>query len=226
MIRRILNKISPGLYPPVVPEASPARWDLHKDCVKIDPSVIIDPLASIKLSNPSTAPEPSLEIGEYSHIFCSFGFLRPEAKIKVGKRCQIGASTLIAAQSIEIGDDVLMAWGITLMDTDAHSLFWEERKNDVIQCYRDYLDDRDNFVKNKDWSHVATAGIKIGDKVWIGFNATILKGVTIGERSVIAACSVVTEDVPPDSLVSGNPAKIVKRIDNERSGRTDIKVGK
>jgi galactoside O-acetyltransferase len=214
VIRKILNKIRSAPNPPIVREIAPTCWDLLKDYLKIDPSAIVDPMASIKLSNAPAAPEKALEIGEYSHIFCSFGFLRPEAKIKIGKRCQIGASTLIAAQSIEIGDDVLMAWGITLMDTDAHSLLWEGRKNDAIQCYRDYLDDRENFVKNKDWSHVTTAGIKVGDKVWIGFNATILKGVTIGERSVIGACSVVTEDVPPDSVVSGNPAMIVKRIDN------------
>ncbi|HME44427.1 MAG TPA: DapH/DapD/GlmU-related protein [Syntrophorhabdales bacterium] len=216
MIEKLINRFVSRKIATATPESTYAdRWRVYGDYVRIHPTALIDPAASIKLSNPPFPPEACLEIGEYSHIFCTFGFLRPGARIKVGKRCQIGASTLIAAQSIEIGDDVLMAWGITLMDTDAHSLFWEERKNDAIQCYRDYLDDKDNFVKNKDWSHVETAGIKIGDKAWIGFNAAILKGVTIGERSVIGACSVVTEDVPSDSLVTGNPAKIVKRIGNE-----------
>jgi acetyltransferase-like isoleucine patch superfamily enzyme len=52
----------------------------------------------------------------------------------------------------------------------------------------------------------------IEDKVWIGMDALILKGVTIGEGSVVAARSVVTKDVPPYSLVAGNPARVVKSL--------------
>jgi len=92
-------------------------------------------------------------------------------------------------------------------------LEWKYRKNDVTQCYQDYLADRNNLIKNKDWSHVDMKPIIISDKVWIGFNATILKGVTIGEGSVIGACSVVTRDVPPNCVFAGNPAKLIKEID-------------
>jgi len=219
MIRKILNRIRPCPNPQPVGESLPTCWDLHKDYVRIHPSTIVDPVASVKLFNPPQPPKICLEIGEGSHIFASFSLLRPEAKITVGKRCQIGASTFIAAESIEVGDDVLMAWGITLMDTSAHSVLWERRKNDASQCYKDYLEDRNNFIKNKDWSNVPTKKITIGDKVWIGFNAAILKGVTIGERSVIGACSVVTDNVPPDSVVSGNPARIVRKIDG--NGETE-----
>jgi acetyltransferase-like isoleucine patch superfamily enzyme len=56
--------------------------------------------------------------------------------------------------------------------------------------------------------------IVIEDDVWIGMNSVILKGVTIGKGSVVAACSVVTKDVPPMTLVGGNPAKIVKKIES------------
>ncbi len=56
------------------------------------------------------------------------------------------------------------------------------------------------------------APIHIKDKVWIGFNVIILKGVTIGEGAVIAAASVVTKDIPDWSLAGGNPAKVIKEL--------------
>lgn len=52
----------------------------------------------------------------------------------------------------------------------------------------------------------------VGDDVWVGFNATILKGVIIGVRSIVAACSVATRDVPPCGIVAGNPAKVVREL--------------
>ncbi|MEE4213008.1 MAG: DapH/DapD/GlmU-related protein [Parvularcula sp.] len=54
--------------------------------------------------------------------------------------------------------------------------------------------------------------IAIEDKVWIGFGATILKGVTIGEGAIVAAGAVVTKDVPPYSIVAGNPARVVRNL--------------
>ena len=70
-------------------------------------------------------------------------------------------------------------------------------------------------LASKDWSVVRTKPIRICDKVWIGMNAIILKGVTIGEGSVDAAGSVVTKDVSPWTVVAGNPARVVKYIESE-----------
>lgn len=58
--------------------------------------------------------------------------------------------------------------------------------------------------------------IKIGERVWIGANATVLPGVTIGDNAVIGAGSIVTRDVPENTVVTGNPARIKKRIEFER----------
>ncbi|ROI12996.1 acyltransferase [Epilithonimonas hominis] len=87
---------------------------------------------------------------------------------------------------IKIGHDVAIAENVVIRDSDNH-----------------------DFISDKE--HVKTAPISIGNKVWIGMNCIILKGVSIGDNSVVAAGSVVTKDVPANVLVAGVPAKIIKR---------------
>lgn len=86
-------------------------------------------------------------------------------------------------QMIEIGHDVAISHDVTIMDSDAHEIV--------------------------SYAHTKTAPIHIGNHVWIGTRATILKGVDIGEGAVIAAGAVVTHDVPPHSIVGGVPAKVI-----------------
>src|SRR5450759_3982073 len=119
MLKRILSIIINKLasYTQVdagASNVSKSSWEIYKDYIKIHPTAIIDPAAHIKIFNLPDPPRICLEIGEYSHIFSSFSILRPDAKITIGKRCQLGASSFIAAKSIEVGDDVLMAWGCTI----------------------------------------------------------------------------------------------------------------
>jgi len=97
---------------------------------------------------------------------------------------------------------VIMSRGIKISDHDSHSVEWQHRQYDVLQWCEG----------GKDWTHVAHAPVVIANKVWIGFNASILKGVTIGEGAIVGACSVVTRDVPPFSIVAGNPARVVRTL--------------
>lgn len=103
-----------------------------------------------------------------------------------GNTFTAGNSMIISKQKVTIGKDCAIAWGVTICDHDFHRLYI-----DGVQ-------------------QIETAPVLIGNNVWIGMNATILKGVTIGDGAVIAAESVVTKDVPARSLVGGNPAKIIK----------------
>jgi acetyltransferase-like isoleucine patch superfamily enzyme len=151
-----------------------------------------------------------LFIGEGSVIDSRFVFERDRGEIIVGKNTFIGGSTIICAEKIEIGNDVLISWGCTIIDNDAHALEWEQRKNDVADWRKGLAVNSPGIYK--DWSHVESAAIKIGDKVWIGFNSVILKGLTIGEGAVIGAGSVVTKDVPEYSVVAGNPARVIKEL--------------
>ena len=194
-------------------------WDQYRDYVRVHPSAIIDPRASVRIFNPPDRPRVCLEIGEGCHVFSQFSILRPNASIRVGARCQLGVSQFIAAQRIDIGDDVIMAWDITVIDSDNHSLYWSERQFDVERCRQDYAAiGGADIARNHDWSKVGIAPVKIGDKCWIGLGGTILKGVTLGEGAVIGARSVVTRDVKPWHVAAGNPCREIRPLPRARGG--------
>ena len=190
----------------------PDSWQVNKDYVNIDSSVILGSGSSVDVKYRPNQPRVCVTVGAESQIFGTLVIQRPNASILIGKRTQIGNSLLIASDHIEIGDDVLMAWNITIIDNDSHSLKWENRKNDVKQCALDYQSTPEDFSRNKDWSNVKMGPVVIKDKVWIGFGVSILKGVTIGEGAVVGACSVVTHDIPAYTVVAGNPAQIIRNL--------------
>jgi len=143
------------------------------------------------------------------HVSCYAG-----CSFAIGKsgQCVIGDFTLLngalimAEEKIEIGSYCLVSWNVGIADSDFHPLEPAQRLIDA-QALAPYFEGRPPRPKLK------TAPVKIADNVWIGMNATILKGVTIGENSVVAAGSVVTKSVEPSTVVAGNPAIVVKKFD-------------
>jgi acetyltransferase-like isoleucine patch superfamily enzyme len=116
---------------------------------------------------------------------------RPGAVLEIGDNVGISGAVLFCAELIVIEAYVKIGAGVRIYDTDFHPLSWAERR-----------------VNRKE--AIATKPIRICQDAWIGANAMILKGVTIGERSIVAAGAVVTSDVPPDCIVAGVPARFVK----------------
>lgn len=208
-----LLKLVGGPITPLPPKAIlQGSWAECAAYVDIHHTAIIGSGSNVDVRYRPHQPGICVRIGKDSQMFGTISILRPGGKVSIGDRSQIGASTLITADEITIGDDVLMAWGITLMDNDSHSLDWVERKNDVLQCGKDWRENPRDFIRNKDWSKVKIAPIHIGNKAWIGFGVAIVKGVTIGEGAVIGAQSVVTKDIPPYTLAAGNPARIIRAL--------------
>lgn len=177
------------------------RWAARRRLVGRS-GVEIAPDAKVAAERVVLRPGCELRIGAGSIVEGRLVFEREGARISVGAHTFIGGSLVACAERVEIGDDVLWAWGGTIVDHDSHSLRWRERAGDVRDWYRG----------TKDWTHVARRPVRIGDRAWIGFNVSILKGVTIGEGAVVAACSVVTRDVPPYTLVAGNPARPLRTL--------------
>lgn len=121
------------------------------------------------------------------------------AQLKIGKNFGISNSSIYAAKSIKIGDNVAIGSNCKIWDTDFHSIYLKDREEDI---------------------NIRTNEIVIKNGAWIGGFSTILKGVVIGENSVIAAGSVVTKSIPDNELWGGNPAKFIKKIDQYE--RTNI----
>ncbi|NDI99765.1 acyltransferase [Flavobacterium sp. LaA7.5] len=112
------------------------------------------------------------------------------AKITVGENCRLNGVYLHAEKEISIGKNTVIASGVNIIDSNGHILNSSDR------------------TKGRD----VPKAIHIGDNVWIGLNAIILKGTVIGSNSVVAAGSVVKGEFPANSVISGNPATVTDVI--------------
>ena len=128
--------------------------------------------------------------------------LAPEANavIEIGDYCYIANASLACSSRITIGSYVHIAGGVTITDSDFHPISPAARMADSVALSA--LGDR------KTRPQVEVRPVVIEDDVWIGYNATILKGVRIGRGAIIAPGAVVIQNIPEDCYAFGNPARI------------------
>jgi acetyltransferase-like isoleucine patch superfamily enzyme len=151
----------------------------------------------------------AVEIGDHVSCYagCSFA-IGEKGRCSVGNFTLMNGALVMAEELIEIGSYCLISWNVGIADSDFHPLEPARRRLDALALAP--------FYKGRpSRPSLSTAPVKIGDNVWIGMNATILKGVTIGENSVVAAGSVVAKSVPANAVVAGNPAHIVKQLEQD-----------
>ena len=113
------------------------------------------------------------------------------AKLRIGDEFKMTGGSVFCAEEITIGDHVMFGANSKVFDTDFHPIGWQERRAGAA---------------------AETIPVSIGDDVWLCTNVTVLKGVSIGARTVVAAGSVVTRDLPPDCLAGGTPAKKIRDL--------------
>jgi acetyltransferase-like isoleucine patch superfamily enzyme len=151
----------------------------------------------------STKPR-AVVIGDHVSCYagCSFS-VGENGQCTIGDFTLLNGALIMAEDRIKIGSHCLVSWNVGIADSDFHPLEPAQRLIDA-QALAPFFKDRPSRPK------LRTGPVIISDNVWIGMNATILKGVIIGENSVVAAGSVVTKSVAPNSVVAGNPAVVVK----------------
>lgn len=122
---------------------------------------------------------------------CKF-VVRENATLNIGNKVGMSNATIVATQSVIIGNNVMIGGGVTIVDSDFHSL------NPL------------HWHTNADQENMISSAVVIKDNVFIGMDSIILKGVTIGSNVVVAAGSVVSKDIPNNQIWGGNPARLIK----------------
>ncbi len=132
-------------------------------------------------------------------------FIDNDAEIIIGDNSGISSACLWAKERIKIGSNVKIGGDCIIMDTDAHNLDYQIRNGGEIN---------ENGI-SIDTLSANSSPIVIENDVLIGTRCIILKGVTIGARSIIAAGSVVTKSIPADCIAGGNPCKVIRYINGK-----------
>ena len=123
-------------------------------------------------------------------------------KIEIGNNTKVGkGSSILCVENVSIGDYTTVTQNVKIVDNNNHP---------VNSDFRRFMRTTPHGSDARSWLHAAHKPIVIGQNCWIGENSRIQKGVTIGDNSIVAACSVVTKDVPANCIAAGNPARIVK----------------
>ncbi len=187
-------------------EAIPGDW--HPGT--IPRNVILDETALIETTycfRTYRSEEPvGLELacgaGIYTGTILDVG---PRGRVRLGACALVTAVQVVCDAQIEIGDHALISWNVILMDTYRVPFDPAGRRYPLERAAQ-------RLPRRID-GEAAGRPIRIGNTVWIGFDACVLPGVTIGDGAIVGARSVVVEDVAPFTIVAGNPARVVRRLD-------------
>ncbi len=209
MLKKIVKKISYFFYKIGYFESvrieSEKRQKRLNEMALIGENVWISSEASI-LNN--AHPKEKFRIGKNSRIMGSLLLFDFDGEIEIGEDCFIGPNTRIwSAKKIKIGSRVLIAHNVNIHDNISHPL-------DAIERYNENVHFVNTGIHTK--TDIKPAEIIIGDDVWIGFNATIMRGVKIGEGAIIGANTLVKEDIAPWTVNIGNPSRVIRTIESNK----------
>lgn len=125
---------------------------------------------------------------------CVLNALMETSQIEIGQKCGMSGVVICAKESVILGNNVQLGSGVVISDTDFHSMDYQMRGQEG------------------DLEAAQSAPVRIEDDCFIGARAIVLKGVSVGARSIVGAGAVVVRDVPADAVVAGNPARVIKTL--------------
>jgi acetyltransferase-like isoleucine patch superfamily enzyme len=146
--------------------------------------------------------DPALLIGNHCTMDGVHFAVGEQGRVEIGDYCYFTNAVLLCEESLRIGNYVVIGWNATIIDTDFHPISPAERIADALAC--------SPLGRLRSRPPISKMPVVIEDDVWIGPNATILKGVCVRTGAFIEAGAVVTRDVPARCRVVGNPAQIIE----------------
>jgi acetyltransferase-like isoleucine patch superfamily enzyme len=176
----------------------------------IDETAYVETTFSFQLCR--STQERAIEYGRGASTYLGTMFdVGPKGRVSLGDYALVHGARIICDSEVRIGDYALISWNVVLMDTYRVPMNVRERRTEL-----ELVPAREPRMAG---AAVEAKPVCIERNVWIGFEACILPGVTIGEGSIVGARSVVTESVPPFTIVAGNPARVIREISAiEREG--------
>ncbi len=196
--------------PNPIPVVRSLPWDWYPGAIPanacVDETAYLETSYSFLLHR-SELPE-SVRIGRGSTTYLGTMFdVGPRGRVIIGQYALIHGAWFICDARIEIGDYALISWNVVFMDSYGVAFDPAQRRRQL---------ERLPAAEPRRTPRDAPAHpIRVGRNVWIGFDCCILPGVTIGDGSIVGARSVVVQDVPPFTIVAGNPARVIREIEND-----------
>jgi acetyltransferase-like isoleucine patch superfamily enzyme len=182
-------------------------WDWYSgiipENVTLDDTAYIETTYSFTMYRSESPVGMSVGLGSSVYLSTMFDVGRP-GQIIIGDYVMLNGARIICDSKIEIGDYTFISWNVLIMDSYRLPFDPAQRRSSIEKAF---TRNPPAFIE-PGLSHP----ISIGSNVWVGFDACILPGVTIGEGSIIGARSVVAHDVPPYTIVAGNPAQVIRHI--------------
>jgi acetyltransferase-like isoleucine patch superfamily enzyme len=184
-------------------------WDWHPghvpENVTVDPEAYLETTYSFQLFRSAAAD--AVRIGRGSSIYLGVMFdVGEQGRVSIGEFTLINGARIICDAEVSIGDYCLISWNTVFMDSTRLPTAASARRTELAAAAARH--------PRRIESVRPARPIRIERNVWVGFDACVLPGVTIGEGSVIGARSVVVEDVPPFSVAVGNPARVIRKLES------------
>ena len=177
-----------------------ARFRMRRQCLLAQGARLHDTARVFNMAGKRAA----VDIGRFTHVRGELLTFAHGGEIRIGEYCYIGEGTRIwSARSIRLGNRVLVAHNVTIMDSLTHPIGARERH----QHFRQII-----TSGHPGELDLGERAVDIDDDAWIGCASVILRGVSLGKGAIVGAGSVVTESVAPWTVVAGNPARVIREL--------------
>ena len=183
-------------------------WDWYQgtipENVVIDETAYVETSFSFYLYRSQVPGGVTYRRGASTYLGTMFD-VGPKGRVELGEYALVHGARIICDAEVIIGDYALVSWNVVFMDT--------YRLPTEVSQRREALEQVPAHPLRVAAAEVPAQPVRLERNVWVGFDACILPGVTIGEGSVVGAKSVVTRSVPPFTVVAGNPARVIRQLD-------------